>query len=181
MQPMRLLCALFAFPALGLTAALSGCHAVRAMQSVVSGKETVPLPPDDSEKMSATPRRIDAPALLGPESSRVRTGILPPIRFDRDSHLLSKPATDQLRETATWLKGHPERVVIAGGAATGDPEYSRQLAESRAIAVRDFLLGRGVPAGRMVTASYGADGPVPGDSVVFGIVSTGADDSAPRR
>ena len=136
MQSMRPLCALFAFPALCLTAALSGCHAVRAMQNVVSGKETVPLPPDDSEKMSATPRRIDAPALLGPESSRVRTGILPPIRFDRDSHLLSKPATLQLRETATWLKGHPERVVIAGGAATGDPEYSRQLAEQRAIVGR---------------------------------------------
>ena len=181
MQSMRPLCALFAFPALCLTGALSGCHAVRAMHSVVSGKEQVDLPPDDSEKMSATPRRIDAPALIGPESSRVRTGILPPIRFDRDSHLISKPATEQLRETATWLKGHPERVVIAGGAATGDPEYSRQLAESRAIAVRDFLLNRGVPAGRMVTTSYGADGPVPGDSVVFGIVSTGAEVSAPHR
>ena len=164
-------CALLRLLPLLAASWLAGCASV----TEPDGKETIPLPEDDSEAMDGTPRRIDSPSLSGPDSDRVRTGALPVIRFAKDSATLTKSEMARVREVAQWLKGHPERVVIAGGARTGALEYSRQLGELRALTVRDLLIDRGVPAARMVTVSYGEDGPVSVDGVTFGVVSIGSD------
>jgi|688.fasta_scaffold611376_2 outer membrane protein OmpA-like peptidoglycan-associated protein len=179
MQSMRLRCALRVFLLLAAVAVpLSGCRAYRVVKGVVSGKEEVPVAPDDSESMTGAPRRAEWPAFTGPQSRRVRPAPFPQIRFAGDGHELSRGEAAKVREIAVWLKGHPERVVIAGGAKTGALEYSRQLGEMRAAVVRDLLIDRGVPAGRIVTVSYGEDGPVSVDGVVFGLVSTGGEEAA---
>ena len=170
-------CALLRFLPLVAASWLAGCASV----SEPDGKEPIPLPDDDAQEMDGTPRRIDSPSLSGPQADRVRTGALPVIRFAKDSANLTKTEASRVREVAQWLKGHPERIVVAGGARTGSLEYSRQLGELRALTVRDLLVDRGVPAARMITVSYGEDGPVSVDGVMFGVVSVGADDAAPSR
>jgi outer membrane protein OmpA-like peptidoglycan-associated protein len=52
-------------------------------------------------------------------------------------------------------------IQIAGHTdSTGSHEYNMKLSEQRAMSVKNYLAGRGVPAKRMVTVGAGPDYPV---------------------
>ena len=63
---------------------------------------------------------------------------------------------------AAWLRRYPAvRVRIEGNAdERGTREYNLALGARRANAVRDYLVGRGVAAGRIATISYGKEQPI---------------------
>jgi peptidoglycan-associated lipoprotein len=59
------------------------------------------------------------------------------------------------------MKSNPGHQLFLAGHADkrGTPEYNRALGERRALAVREYLVGLGLPAGSLYTNSYGSDRP----------------------
>jgi peptidoglycan-associated lipoprotein len=67
-----------------------------------------------------------------------------------------------LQKNATWMQRWPStRVSIEGHAdARGTNEYNLALGERRGDAVRQYLIGVGIAAGRLVVVSKGEETPV---------------------
>jgi peptidoglycan-associated lipoprotein len=84
------------------------------------------------------------------------------VYFDTDSHEVRADALPVLDAQAQWLNRYPAvRVRIEGNAdERGTREYNLALGARRANAVRDYLVGRGVPTARITTLSYGKERPV---------------------
>lgn len=88
------------------------------------------------------------PALLPAEGS---------VFFDRDSASLKNEASTLLSLHARYLLQHPAaRLRIEGHAdERGSPEHNRKLGLKRAEAVKQALLGQGVPEKRIRATSLG--------------------------
>jgi len=62
---------------------------------------------------------------------------------------------------ATLVEYNQTMVQVAGHTdSTGSRDYNMKLSEQRAMTVKNYLAGRGVPANRMVTVGAGPDYPV---------------------
>ena len=84
------------------------------------------------------------------------------VAFATDSVELTANSTNILDETADILQSHPEvKLEVAGYADSRGPrKYNMDLSQRRAEAVRDYLVGKGVSADRLMTKGYGSDNPV---------------------
>ena len=83
------------------------------------------------------------------------------VYFELDSHGLTDDARRTLDRQATWIASHPGvRLTVAGNCdERGTQAYNIALGQRRANAARDFLVAKGVAAGRITTISYGKDRP----------------------
>ena len=81
--------------------------------------------------------------------------------FALDESSLSGDSRATLDRQAGWLGRYPQSAVqIAGNAdERGTEEYNLALGQRRASAARDYLVARGVSAGRLSTISYGKNRP----------------------
>lgn len=89
------------------------------------------------------------------------------IYFAFDSSIVPAPEREKLTKVAEWFKANPGHSLFLAGHADirGTPEYNRALGERRALAVREYLVGLGLPAAQLFTNSYGSDRPaVQGDT-----------------
>jgi outer membrane protein OmpA-like peptidoglycan-associated protein len=69
------------------------------------------------------------------------------------------PVLDKV--ASTLVEYNQTMIQIAGHTdSTGSHEYNMKLSEQRAMSVKNYLAGRGVPAKRMVTVGAGPDYPV---------------------
>jgi peptidoglycan-associated lipoprotein len=86
------------------------------------------------------------------------------VYFDFDKSDIRADAQPILAGQAEWLQRYPGvRVRIEGNCdERGTREYNFALGAKRADAVRDFLVGHGVAAGRIATISYGKEQPIDG-------------------
>ncbi|MBB5660509.1 peptidoglycan-associated lipoprotein Pal [Brevundimonas halotolerans] len=84
------------------------------------------------------------------------------VYFDLDSYQLRADAYPQLDAQAAWLRRYPEITVRIEGNADerGTREYNLALGARRAEAVRTYLIGRGIPASRIDTISFGKERPI---------------------
>lgn len=84
------------------------------------------------------------------------------IFFDTDSSVIRSDAQQTLSRQAQWLNQHRGYTITMEGHADerGTREYNLALGARRAAAARDFLISRGVDAGRVRTISYGKERPV---------------------
>jgi peptidoglycan-associated lipoprotein len=84
------------------------------------------------------------------------------VYFDTDQHTLRDDARGVLDKQATWLARYPQVTVRIEGNADerGTREYNLALGARRADSVREYLVGRGVAAGRVSTISYGKERPI---------------------
>ena len=82
--------------------------------------------------------------------------------FGFDKYDLTPEAQATLERQAAWMQQHPSVTVTVEGHADerGTREYNLALGARRAAATRQYLIGRGVPANRMKTISYGKERPV---------------------
>ncbi|NOT43606.1 MAG: peptidoglycan-associated lipoprotein Pal, partial [Acidobacteria bacterium] len=82
--------------------------------------------------------------------------------FDYDMSTLRDDARATLERNANYLRRWPTtRVTIEGHAdSRGTNEYNLALGERRAVTVRDYLVGLGIPAERMLAISKGEETPV---------------------
>lgn len=86
--------------------------------------------------------------------------------FDQNGSLLASEDTVILDLVAEVIRDRcsGKTIVIEGHTDVwGDPEYNRSLSERRAEAVKDYLVGRGVPAEQLRTEGLGADQPLTTD------------------
>ena len=83
------------------------------------------------------------------------------VYFGFDSSELTGEAQAILDRQAAFLNVNPTMVVIIGGHADerGTREYNLALGDRRAVAVRDYLLAKGLNAARVRTVSYGKERP----------------------
>ena len=84
------------------------------------------------------------------------------VHFDFDRSKLKPEAIDDPRRRGDDAAGEPdaERDDRGHTDSVGTAEYNLSLGERRANAVRDYLLNRGIAAGRMRTVSYGEERPI---------------------
>jgi outer membrane protein OmpA-like peptidoglycan-associated protein len=83
------------------------------------------------------------------------------VYFDFDRSTLRPEALRLLDDAIARLQANPTRnIVIEGHTCNiGTAEYNLALGDRRASAVRDYLVSRGVPAGRLETRSFGEERP----------------------
>jgi peptidoglycan-associated lipoprotein len=113
----------------------------------------------DSDYVNGTPlpERQDGVSFFGNNVDRNKFA---PVYFGFDSYSVEGQEQSNLDTVASSLKSEGGSVIIAGFTdERGTPEYNRSLGERRAGAVRDYLIGRGVDAGKLQTVSFGADMP----------------------
>jgi outer membrane protein OmpA-like peptidoglycan-associated protein len=87
---------------------------------------------------------------------------IPGIFFDVGKSQLKPGARSTLTKIAEELRRSDAAAVAIEGHtdSTGPAEKNQQLSEARASAVRDFLVGAGVPASRVSAVGKGEDSPV---------------------
>lgn len=83
------------------------------------------------------------------------------VYFDFDSSSIRSSERGKLENISKYLTQHSgKRLMFAGHTdLSGTSEYNRGLGERRALAVRDYLIGLGVPSAQLFTISYGEDRP----------------------
>lgn len=81
--------------------------------------------------------------------------------FGFDKSRLTAEAVNTLKAQAEWLQANPDTNVIVEGHTDdrGTREYNLALGERRAVAVKNYLISRGVDAERIKTISYGKERP----------------------
>ena len=81
--------------------------------------------------------------------------------FDYDSAVLSQQTLSGLLFVADYLKSYPAVQILIEGHCDerGTREYNLALGDRRAVAVRDYLLAKGLNASRVRTVSYGKERP----------------------
>ncbi|WP_368506806.1 peptidoglycan-associated lipoprotein Pal [Victivallis sp. Marseille-Q1083] len=101
-------------------------------------------------------------AYIGMEDLSVLTDInFPVIYFNFDADSLNPSEQAKLDAVAEYMNQAPELYLIVEGHCDerGTNEYNRALGERRAIAVKNYLTGRGMAADHVRTISYGEDKP----------------------
>jgi peptidoglycan-associated lipoprotein len=113
-----------------------------------------------------TPRTPPAPpAPLGPAAGSAedfRVTVNERVFFALDRHDLSPEARLTLERQAAWLRTYQSvRIRVEGNAdERGTREYNIALGARRAEAVKEYLVGLGVSAGRIETVSFGKERPI---------------------
>ncbi|MBI3527213.1 MAG: OmpA family protein [Betaproteobacteria bacterium] len=116
-------------------------------------------PPDSGvAKQSVAPPA----APVTPKAEPVTASVL----FDFDRSVLRSAETPKLDElTAKFKGGAFDRVDAVGHAdRIGSDAYNLRLSERRAEAVRAYLVGKGVDAGRVRTEAKGEKEPITGEA-----------------
>jgi len=152
---------------LALVAVLAASMAACASRPKPAGP-AAPAAPSGGEAYTPAPApgqvgEGEAPGVPAPGSVQdfvINVGEL--VYFDLDSSSLRDDARPVLDAQANWLRRYPAvRVRIEGNCdERGTREYNFALGARRASTVRDYLVGRGVAAGRIETISYGKERPI---------------------
>jgi peptidoglycan-associated lipoprotein len=145
--------------------------ALLAISAAACGKKADPVlqPPTDTTAPStpppAPPAPAPAPPAAGPSAEAVRAALLADlgnvIHFDYDQDLIKPEDRPILDRKAEIMKANPGvRVRISGHAdSRGSDEYNLVLGNKRALAARQYLIGRGVDGGRIDVTSFGEERP----------------------
>lgn len=81
--------------------------------------------------------------------------------FGFDKSNLCPEAIKVLKVQAEYLKANPEKQIVIEGHTDdrGTREYNLALGERRAVAVKNYLISRGIDADRIRVISYGKERP----------------------
>lgn len=100
-----------------------------------------------------------------PDSSQYEVGasfVLRNIFFDYDKSVLLQQSYNELQSLIKILKEHPKMKIEVGGHTDGrgSVEYNIRLSESRAKAVVDYLISKGIEPRRLQYKGYGKSKPI---------------------
>lgn len=81
--------------------------------------------------------------------------------FDFDKSDIRADSRTKLDAWADWLKKYPQVTAVIEGHCDerGTREYNLALGERRASAAKNYLVAKGIAAGRLQTISYGKERP----------------------
>ena len=134
--------------------ASAGYLICRAMQ-----KEEAPPPPPPA------PRAAPPPAPAPVEEKIVLRGV----NFDFDKADIRPDASVILDEAASLLGGSSGSVSVGGHTdSVGADAYNQGLSERRALAVKDYLVGKGVDGSRLSSMGYGEASPIASNDTADG-------------
>lgn len=128
--------------------------------------EVVPTPTETAAPPPATPAPPPPPASTEPTCEQVITTMVNElgtlVHFDTDRFEIRPGDAQVLDRKAVILASHPDvRIRITGHADERyTAEYNLVLGSRRSQAAADYLSGKGVPAGRMETATLGETAPI---------------------
>lgn len=139
--------------------ALAGCSKKRP--------QTLPPAPMDSGTSNAPPSSanngpVDGAVVPGSNADFVRSVSSNTINFGLDQYDIDPTARAILDSQVSWLARYPQvRVTVEGHCdERGTREYNLALGDRRANAAKNYLVARGVDAGRVSTISYGKERPL---------------------
>jgi outer membrane protein OmpA-like peptidoglycan-associated protein len=128
-----------------------------------------------SEAMSAEAARVDLRNRLGRvlptrESERGLVSELGGVEFATGTAKLAVSARESLAKFAGVVASYPSlRYVVEGHTDnTGREETNRELSLKRAISVRDYLIGQGIPASSIDVAGFGPFMPIADNTTADG-------------
>lgn len=89
------------------------------------------------------------------------TAALEDVYFEFDESTIPPTGIQALNANASWIKGHPDRMILIEGHCDdrGTNDYNLALGERRARSAMNYLVAHGVPNTRIVTVSYGEERP----------------------
>jgi peptidoglycan-associated lipoprotein len=146
--------------------------ALLAISAAACGKKADPVltPPTDTTAPSTPPPAPPPPAppppASGPSAEAVTAALVADlgnvIHFDYDQDLIKPEDRPILDRKAEIMKANPAVRVRIGGHADsrGSDEYNLVLGNKRALAARQYLIGRGIDGGRIDVTSFGEERPV---------------------
>jgi len=144
----------------GATADAAGCPKDSDGDGVWDGIDRCPDTPRGA-KVNATgcTEVAQAPALFEPGK---KTLVLEGVNFESDSAVLLPSSLVVLDRVAASLKAWPDvQVEVAGHTdSTNTTVHNQKLSGRRADSVRNYLIGQGVAASRLVAKGYGEGIPV---------------------
>src|SRR5262245_42609574 len=85
------------------------------------------------------------------------------IHFDTNRDTIKQESLAVLDDVANQIKNHPELIKIRVEGHTdnvGKRDENLSLSRRRAIAVRSYLVTRGIEADRLLAEGYGPDNPI---------------------
>lgn len=145
-----------------MTASIAACTKKPPVEPAVPNTPTAPTGP-------VYPGPSTGPVTGGPAGA-VRPGseqdfvvnVGDRVYFDLDSYQVNPEAYARLDAQAQWLQRYPQITVRIEGNADerGTREYNLALGARRAESIRNYLVQRGVSAGRIDTISFGKERPI---------------------
>jgi outer membrane protein OmpA-like peptidoglycan-associated protein len=92
------------------------------------------------------------------------------VLFDTGKYSLRPLAREKLAKVAGIVSGHPGlRLDVEGYTdSVGGDDYNQGLSEQRGAAVRDYLIGQGMPAGSVTSRGFGKTLPVASNDTASG-------------
>lgn len=152
-----------------LKLALIGAAVLSLAACASHPKPTPPAPPPAPTPEAPPPPAPPPPPMseqpMGPTPGSTQDFVINAgdrVYFDYDQYSIRADAGPILDKQADWLRRYSQvHVRIEGNCdERGTREYNMALGARRANAVRDYLVGRGVAAGRIETVSYGKERPM---------------------
>lgn len=138
---------------------LVGCHKRPPATPEAPPAETTPRF-TESPAESDSAESHETPVQEAHETASEEAAELEPALFGFDAYALDATAMEVLRKDAKLLRESDWKVKIEGRCdERGTVEYNQSLGESRAMAVRDYLVNSGVAAARLDVISYGKELP----------------------
>ncbi|GMV38540.1 MAG: hypothetical protein AMXMBFR64_02560 [Myxococcales bacterium] len=112
-------------------------------------------------KMNQAMDRLKEEARISQEARGLVISLSGGVLFDTGKTQLRPSAFDKLDRVSDLLRSVPDRNVVVEGHTDnqGPDERNLQLSIARAQAVKEYLVGKGVPASRVDTKGYGEGRP----------------------
>jgi OOP family OmpA-OmpF porin len=159
----------------GLADAQDRCPVRAETKNGIDDQDGCPETDEDGDKIVGTmdqcPKEVEAyngfkdgdgcPDAL-PEEVRRFTGPIQGINFRNRSAILIRNSFPLLDRAVEVLKQYPDlKIEISGHTdGRGKGDFNRDLSQQRAEKVREYLLGKGIEANRIVAVGYGMDRPI---------------------
>ena len=146
--------------AAGIAIGAAAGAAIGGLIGYLLAKEEAPPPPPPA----APPSRPMAPPSpsAAPPPGVSKKIVLRGINFDFNKYAIKREFAPVLDEAAQILKDNPSvKVTVEGHTdSIGSDAYNQKLSERRAMAVKHYLVSKGVTADRLDTVGYGESRPV---------------------
>lgn len=139
----------------GIPDTLDACPRTPGEPSIVRRRHGCPPAPPAAPAPEPAPTPAPEPKV---QYKTEQITILEQIQFETGTAVLRPESVGLLEQIAELFRQRPEieSCEIAGHTdETGTPELNRQLSQARARSVMDWLVARGVAAGRLTARGYG--------------------------
>jgi OmpA-OmpF porin, OOP family len=130
--------------------------------------------PDRLDKCPNEPGTAEYQGCPPPQKAAIAAGkieIKEAVFFDSGKATIQQRSFGLLDDVAQVLKGHAEvkKVIVEGHTdSVGSAQRNKKLSASRASAVRDYLVGKGVEADRLEPKGFGATRPIANNKTAAG-------------